>query len=97
MHIIFETPRLIFRQFTGADALLVLSLNSDPEIVKYVHGPTLKTVKQSEKILQDIILPQYKNNLGRWAIHIEDECKAMLQPANPNNLLKQKNNVRNIS
>ena len=72
MHIIFQTPRLILRQFTEADGPLILSLNSNPEIVKYVHEPTLKTVEQAEKILQDIILPQYKNNLGRWAIHTKD-------------------------
>ena len=69
MHIILQTPRLILRQFTEADAPLILSLNSDPEIVKYLHEPTLTTEKQAEKILLDIILPQYKNNLGRWAIH----------------------------
>ena len=72
MQIIFETPRLILRQFNEADAPLILSLNSDPEIVKYLHVPTLKTVEQAEKILQDIILPQYKNNLGRWAIHVKE-------------------------
>ena len=69
MHIIFQTPRLILRRFTESDAPLVLQLNSDPEIVKYVHEPTLKTEAQAKKILLDIILPQYKNNLGRWAIH----------------------------
>ena len=72
MHIIFETPCLILRQFTEADAPLILALNSDPEIVKYVHEPILKTLEQAENILQDIILPQYKNNLGRWAIHTKD-------------------------
>ena len=72
MNIIFQTPRLLLRQFTETDAPLILSLNSDPEIVKYLHEPTLKTVEQAEKVLQDIILPQYKNNLGRWAIHTKD-------------------------
>lgn len=72
MHIIFQTPRLLLRQFTEADAPLILELNSDPEIVKYVHEPTLKTEEQARKILIDIILPQYKNNLGRWAIHVKD-------------------------
>ena len=72
MHIVFQTPHLILRQFTEADAPLILALNSDPEIVKYVHEPTLKTVEQAEKILTDIILPQYKNNLGRWAMHIKE-------------------------
>jgi RimJ/RimL family protein N-acetyltransferase len=73
MHIIFQTPRLILRQFTEADASLILGLNSDPEIVKYVHEPTLKTEAQAEKILLDIILPQYKNNLGRWAIYTKHD------------------------
>ena len=69
MQIIFETPRLILRRFTQEDAQLILELNSNPEIVKYVHEPTLKTSDQAKKILLDIILPQYEKNLGRWAIH----------------------------
>lgn len=72
MKIIFETPRLILRQFTVADASLILALNSDPEVVKYLHEPTLKSEEQAEKILSDIILPQYKNNLGRWAMHTKE-------------------------
>lgn len=69
MHIVFETPRLILSQFTEEDALLILQLNSDWEVVKYVHEPILASEEQAKKILLDIILPQYKNNLGRWAIH----------------------------
>lgn len=72
MHIVFQTPRLFLRQFTEADAPLILDLNSDPEIVKYVHEPTLKTIEQAEEILVNTILPQYKNNLGRWAIHVKE-------------------------
>lgn len=69
MKVILQTPRLILRQFTEADAALILELNSDPEIVKYVHEPTLKTIEHAQDILNNIILPQYQNNLGRWAIH----------------------------
>jgi [ribosomal protein S5]-alanine N-acetyltransferase len=71
MHIVFETPRLYLCQFTEADAPLILELNSDPEVVKYVHEPTLKTEEEAGKIIKDIILPQYKNKLGRWAMHIK--------------------------
>ena len=71
MHIVFETPRLYLRQFTEADAPLILELNSAPEIVKYVHEPTLKTEEEAGKIIKDIILPQYQNKLGRWAMHIK--------------------------
>lgn len=69
MHIVFETQRLMLGQFTEADASLILDLNSDPEIVKYVHEPVLTTEEQARKIIVDIILPQYKNNLGRWAMY----------------------------
>ncbi len=72
MHIIFETPRLYLRQFTEADAPLILTLNSDPEIVKYVHEPTLETEEQARNIIINNILPQYPNNLGRWAMHIKE-------------------------
>ena len=72
MHIVFETPRLILGQFTEDDAALILDLNSDPEIVKYVHEPVLTSEEQAKKIIIDIILPQYKNNLGRWATYTKD-------------------------
>ena len=51
MQIVFETPRLILGQFTEADAPLILQLNSDPEIVKYVHEPVLLTEAQAKKII----------------------------------------------
>lgn len=73
MLIIFETPRLILRQFTKSDAPLILSLNGDPEVLKYLHEPTLKTVEHATQIINDIILPQYNNNLGRWAIHTKTD------------------------
>ena len=65
MQIILQTPCLILRQITIDDAPLILELNSDPEIVKYVHEPTLKTIEQAEKIITNIILPQYKKTT--WA------------------------------
>lgn len=72
MNIIFETPRLLLGQFTEADAGLILQLNSQPEIVKYVHERILTTEAEAMNILVNIILPQYKLNLGRWAIYTKD-------------------------
>jgi RimJ/RimL family protein N-acetyltransferase len=56
------------RQFTEADASLIHLLNSDPEVIKYVPEPLLKSKEEAKEIIRQIILPQYKNNLGRWAI-----------------------------
>jgi len=75
MQIISETSRLILRQFTIEDAPLILQLNSDPEVVKYVHEPALTTEEDAQKILLNNILPQYKNDLGRWAVHIKDNME----------------------
>ena len=68
MQTIFETERLLLRQFTEADAPLILKLNSDPEVIKYVHEPVLTSESAARDIILQVILPQYKNNLGRWAM-----------------------------
>ena len=73
MYVVFETPRLILGRFTEQDAPLILSLNSDPEVVKYVHEPVLTNEEQARKIIVDTILPQYKNNLGRWAAYTKSD------------------------
>ena len=72
MHIIFETDRLLLRHFTEADAGLLLYLNSDPEILKYVHELPLQDEADSLEKLKKIILPQYEKNLGRWAVHLKE-------------------------
>ena len=72
MQAIFETERLLLRQFTGADAPLILELNSDREVIKYVHEPILTSESAARGIILQVILPQYENNLGRWAIFTKD-------------------------
>lgn len=51
MQLVFETPRLVLGQFTEQDAPLILQLNSDPDIVKYVHEPVLTSEEQARKII----------------------------------------------
>lgn len=75
MHIILETPRLILRRFTENDAALVYELNSDEDVLKYLHEPVLKDEDHSRQVIRDIILPQYERNLGRWAIHTKNDLE----------------------
>lgn len=71
MNIVIETPRLLLRTFTEADAHLVYELSVDPEVTKYTHDP-VTTLKQAGIILQQVILPQYAlYNHGRWAVHLK--------------------------
>lgn len=70
MPTLFESDRLFFRQFTINDGDLLCDLNSDPEVVKYVHeAPTTK--ENVQNIIKNIILPQYEKQLGRWAVYIK--------------------------
>jgi [ribosomal protein S5]-alanine N-acetyltransferase len=72
MSAILTTPRLYLRQFTLDDAPLMLALNSDVEVLKYVHELPLQNLEEAAKVIQERILPQYPNNLGRWAVHLND-------------------------
>lgn len=73
MHIVFETERLLLRRFTADDAALIFGLNSDPEVIQYVHERPLESEADARQIITDIILPQYANDLGRWAIHKKED------------------------
>jgi len=69
MNIVFETDRLLLRRFTEDDAPLLYELNLDPEVIRYTLDPILD-LGHAKKILQGVILPQYKlYNHGRWAVH----------------------------
>lgn len=72
MDFIFETARLYLRQFTLDDAGLILALNSDPEVLKYLHEPLLQDEAHATQILKTIILPQYEKKIGRWATFTKD-------------------------
>lgn len=68
MHVILETERLVFREFTAADAPLIYELNLDPEITRYTLDP-VRDLDHAAEILHSVILPQYTlYNHGRWAV-----------------------------
>ena len=69
--IIISTERLYLREFTIDDTQLLIDLNSDPEVTRYTGDGEVKDIEESKRILIDIILPQYPNKIGRWAVHIK--------------------------
>lgn len=71
--LVLETERLALRQFTIGDAALVQQLNNDPEVLKYLHEPRIKNEKEALTVIRTVLLPQYKNKLGRWAIHTKKD------------------------
>lgn len=76
MDIICQTPRLILRRLTLADAVNLLNLNNNPDVLKYLHEPALNHIADAEKVLQDIIFPQYTlYELGRWGVIYKTQNK----------------------
>jgi ribosomal-protein-alanine N-acetyltransferase len=74
MERILETERLYLRQFTLADAGMLYEMHRDPAITKYTGDPIpWNSVGLVEQILKDVLLPQYKNNIGRWATHLKED------------------------
>lgn len=71
MNIIIQTERLYLRQFTEADAPLVRMLNAAKGVLQYIPEPIPQTDEEARKVIVDIILPQYANNIGRWAVHLK--------------------------
>ncbi|MES2849761.1 MAG: GNAT family N-acetyltransferase [Bacteroidota bacterium] len=72
MKIILETERLFLRQFTEADAVLVRQLSAAPGVLQYIPEPVPASDEEAKDVIINIILPQYKNGLGRWATHVKD-------------------------
>lgn len=69
MEIMCETPRMVMRRFTMHDAPLILKLNSKPEVLKFIKEPILTDIVSAERVLSEIIIPQYTlYGLGRWAM-----------------------------
>jgi ribosomal-protein-alanine N-acetyltransferase len=66
-HILFETERLIVRQFTVSDKDDFFSVNGDEEVVRYIRPA--KTKEESDLFLLEIIKYSEENPLfGRWAV-----------------------------
>ncbi len=71
MDSIIETERLYLKEFTITDAQLLINLNSDEEVTRYTGDGPVKNIEEAQKILSDIIFPQYKNKMGRWAVYLK--------------------------
>lgn len=69
--IIFETPRLIVRQFTAEDTDNFFSINGNIDVVRYIRKPLDR--EASDKFLSENIT-FYKQNpkLGRWGVEEKD-------------------------
>ncbi|MDP9046713.1 MAG: GNAT family N-acetyltransferase [Bacteroidota bacterium] len=66
MNIIIQTPRIIVREFQRQELKLVLEIDADERLTRYVKK---RSAAESRRIFQHSLL-EYKNatGLGRWGI-----------------------------
>src|SRR5215204_3609097 len=68
MHIHVETERLILRRFTPDDAELLVELDSDPEVMRYLSGgPATPRGLIEREILPSFLRSYDQPGYGSWA------------------------------
>ncbi len=68
MRVIFETERLLLREFVEDDAEAFFQLNSDPEVLRFVPDKKLESVDQARQLLLEHPIADYqKHGFGRGA------------------------------
>src|SRR6185437_1590889 len=79
MRVFLETDRLVLRQFTSADADNLVSLDADPDVMRYVTGGTPTSREEIESEVLPAFLGYYQRyeGYGFWAV-IEKETGEFL-------------------
>lgn len=69
MQVFLETPRLVLRRFTMADADALVSLDADPDVMRFVTGgvPTSREEIQTEVLPAFLGYYRRYEGLGFWA------------------------------
>jgi RimJ/RimL family protein N-acetyltransferase len=73
MYVVVETDRLILRRFTEQDVDLLVDLDADPEVMRYINGgrPTPRT--EIERNVLPAFLSYYdRGQYGFWAVHARE-------------------------
>lgn len=72
MKTILETPRLLLRTVDEQDTQGFFELDSDPEVVRYVGSPPVKSPEQSLEIIHAIQKQYQDYGMGRWSVLSKD-------------------------
>lgn len=69
MHVFLETERLLLRRFTEADVDNLVTLDGDPEVMRFLNGgePTPSEVIQNEILPRFLRSYEEFDGLGYWA------------------------------
>jgi len=67
--ILFQSERLLFREWNKADAVWLKDLNDDPDVLKFTGDVPFASVLDAESFIENY--EQYKlHGFGRWAVFL---------------------------
>ncbi len=67
MNLIFETSRLLLREFNLEDASNLFHLNSNPNVVRYTGDEAFEAIEEAKLFLENY-QDYHLNGYGRWAV-----------------------------
>jgi len=68
-----ETARLEIREWTIDDFEEFAALVADPEVMRFSIKGGPWTYEEAERYFQKLVLDQYQNGLGLWALFYKEE------------------------
>lgn len=67
MSVLFQTERLLLREFTLDDAAALFELNADPEVIRYTGDPPFESIDAARTFLEHY--DAYRlTGMGRWMV-----------------------------
>ncbi len=67
MSVLFQTERLLLREFTPDDAEALFELNADPEVIRYTGDPPFESIDAARAFLEQY--DAYRlTGMGRWMV-----------------------------
>lgn len=77
MKIFAATKRFILREITPEDIQEFYTLDSDPEVHKYLGNQPVQNIEESEKMIASICQQYHAYGIARWGI-VDKETQAFL-------------------
>ncbi|MCU0361490.1 MAG: GNAT family N-acetyltransferase [Bacteroidia bacterium] len=68
MNVLFESPRLLFRELIAKDIPLLFEMDSNREVHRYLGNFPLQTPEEAEAVILMIQKQYNENGIGRWAL-----------------------------
>ena len=75
---VLETERTWLRRFTPDDAGAIFELAGNPEVMRFIWNPCVRSVSEAGELLEKSPLSDYrKHGFGRWAVVLKENRRVI--------------------